>query len=175
VLTLGTGDVSLFALQFAKRMGCRVIATTSSDPKAERLRQLGADHVINYRETPRWGAEARELTRGQGVDLVVETMGPETIEQSLTAAARYSEIVMLIWRSATRAELVLPASAYGPLLTTIRRLFVGARVDLEAMLAAMAAHQLRPVVDRVFPFDQLREAYGYFDGRAGFGKVVVAT
>ncbi|MFL9873831.1 zinc-dependent alcohol dehydrogenase family protein [Paraburkholderia megapolitana] len=173
VLTLGTGDVSLFAVQFAKMMGCRVIATTSQDAKAEKLKTLGADHVINYVETPQWGAAVRELTGGLGADLVVETMGPETIEQSLIASASYSEIVVLIWKSATQSALVLPASAYGPKLTTIRRLFVGSRVDLEAMIKAMSAREIRPVVDRAFPFAQAHEAYRYYEGRSGFGKVVL--
>jgi NADPH:quinone reductase-like Zn-dependent oxidoreductase len=173
VLTLGTGDVSLFAIQFAKMMGCRVIATTSQDAKSEKLRELGADHVLNYVKTPQWGAAVRELTGGEGVDLVVETMGPETIEQSIIASARYSEIVLLIWKSASHPNLVIPGDAYGPKLTTIRRLFVGARVDLEAMIKAIAAHKLRPVVDRVFPFAAAREAYRYFNERSGFGKVVI--
>lgn len=173
VLTLGTGDVSLFAVRFAKLMGCRVIATTSDDTKARRLRELGADEVINYVSTPHWGAAARELTGGEGVDLVVETMGPPTMEQSLIAAGRYSEIVVLIWKSATQSGIVLPTSAYGPTLAILRKRFVGPRADLEAMVKAMAAHELRPVVDRVFDFQDLHAAYKHFEGRSGFGKVVL--
>lgn len=173
VLTLGTGDVSLFAVQFAKLMGCRVIATTSDDTKARRLRELGADEVINYLSTPHWGAAARELTGGEGVDIVVETMGPPTMEQSLIAAGRYSEIVVLIWKSATQSGIALPASTYGPTLAILRKRFVGSRADLEAMVKAMAAHKLRPVVDRVFDFEDLHAAYKYFEGRSGFGKVVL--
>lgn len=173
VLTLGTGDVSLFTVQFAKMMGCRVIATTSQDTKAEKLKKLGVDHVINYVKTPQWGTAVRELTGGLGADLIVETMGPETIEQSLIASGRYSDIVVLIWKSAKQSALVLPADAYGPKLATIRRLFVGTRVDLEAMIKAMSAREMRPVVDRTFPFVQAHEAYKYYDGRSGFGKVVL--
>lgn len=173
VLTLGTGDVALFSIQFAKIAGCRVIATTSSDEKAAKLRALGADEVVNYVETPKWGAAVRELTGGAGVDLVVETMGPETIEQSIVAAARYSEIVLLIWKAPNRPDLVIPGDVYGPKLASIRRLFVGSRVDLEAMIKAMAAHQMRPVIAKTFDFEHLRDAYGYFDSRAGFGKVVM--
>jgi NADPH:quinone reductase-like Zn-dependent oxidoreductase len=173
VLTLGTGDVSLFAVQFAKLMGCRVIATTSSDAKADRLRGLGADEVVNYVKTPEWGTAVRDLTSGEGVDLVVETMGPETIEQSIIASARYAAIVLLIWKSANRPNLVIPGDAYGPKLASIRRLFVGSRVDLEAMIKAIAAHKMRPVVDKVLPLYQIREAYRYFGERTGFGKVVL--
>jgi NADPH:quinone reductase-like Zn-dependent oxidoreductase len=173
VLTLGTGDVSLFAVQFAKLAGCRVIATTSNDEKAQKLLRLGAEDVVNYVTTPNWGAAVRDLTGGQGVDLVVETMGPETMEQSLVACARYSELVLLIWKAPNRPNLVIPGDVYGPKLTTIRRLFVGSRADLEAMLDAMAMHAIHPVVGRTFPFAELRHAYQYFDGRTGFGKVVV--
>jgi NADPH:quinone reductase-like Zn-dependent oxidoreductase len=173
VLTLGTGDVSLFAVQLAKAMGCRVIATTSQDVKAEKLRALGADDVVNYARNPQWGSEVRDLTGNAGVDLVVETVGPETIEQSLIASARYSEIVVLIWKSATQSSMTLPAAAYGPKLATIRRLFVGSRTDLEAFLKAIELRKIRPVIDRSFGFDDLHDAYRYFMGRAGFGKIVL--
>lgn len=173
VLTLGSGDVSLFAVQFAKLMSCRVIATTSRDTKAEKLRDIGADAVVNYVTTRQWGTAVRELTNGEGADLVVETMGPETIEQSLIATARYSEIVVLIWKAPGRPGIVLPADAYGPKLATLRRLFVGPRTELEAMIRAMTTHQIHPVVDRIFEFEQLHEAYRYFQARTGFGKVVL--
>jgi NADPH:quinone reductase-like Zn-dependent oxidoreductase len=175
VLTLGTGDTSLFAVQLAKAMGCRIIATTSQETKAEKLRALGADHVVNYAKNPQWGSEVRELTGNAGVDLVVETMGPETIEQSLIASARHSEIVVLIWKSASQSSMVLPATAYGPKLATIRRLFVGSRADLEAFLKAIELRKIRPVIDRTFGFDDLREAYRYFIRRVGFGKVVLTN
>jgi NADPH:quinone reductase-like Zn-dependent oxidoreductase len=155
-------------------MGCRVIATTSKDEKGGRLRELGADHVVNYAKTPDWGSKVREITGNIGVDLVVETMGPETIEQSLIAAARYSEIVVLIWSSASQTSMILPATAYGPKLATIRRLFVGSRADLEAFLKAIELRKIRPVIDRTFGFGELREAYRYFTSRTGFGKVVLS-
>jgi NADPH:quinone reductase-like Zn-dependent oxidoreductase len=173
VLTLGTGDVSLFALRFAKLLGCKVIVTTSHDAKAARLTALGADHVINYRTTPRWGDAVRDLTGG--ADLVVETVGPETIAQSITAAGLYGEVVLLIWKSAGRPDLVIPGDVYGPKLATIRRLFVGSRTDLENLTTAMAAHKVRPVIDRVFPFDALPEAYQRFRSPQRFGKVVIET
>lgn len=173
VLALGTGDVSLFTVRFAKLMGCRVIATTSSETKARQLREIGADEVINYAVTPEWGAVVRERTNGEGANLIVETMGPPTMEQSLIAAARYSEIVVLIWKNATQPNIVLPASAYGPSLAVLRKRFVGSRADLEAMTRAMAEHELRPVIDRIFDFEALDAAYRYFSTRSGFGKVVI--
>jgi NADPH:quinone reductase-like Zn-dependent oxidoreductase len=173
ILTLGTGDTSLFAVQLGKVMGCRVIGTTSSDSKADRLKALGADEVINYAKNPQWGDAVRKATGNVGVDLVVDTMGPETIEQSLIAAARYSEVVVLIWKSDTQSSMILPAAAYGPKLATIRRLFVGNRADLEAMLRAITLHKIRPVIDRAFRFAELHDAYRYFVGRSGFGKVVL--
>src|SRR5262245_41920312 len=114
VLTLGTGDVSLFAVQFAKLAGCTVVATTSQGGKAARLRALGADHVVDYRATPAWGRAVLDLTGGRGVDLVVETGGPETIGQSLVAAGRYGDVVVLTWRGAGRPDIVLPGDVYGP-------------------------------------------------------------
>ena len=173
VLTLGAGDVSLFAVQFAKMMGCQVIVTTSRDSKADKLKSLGADHVINYLSTPQWGTAVRDLTGGQGADLVVETVGPETIEQSIVACARHAEIVLLIWKSPGRPDLVIPGDVYGPKLATLRRIFVGSRVDLEAMIKAIATNGTRPVIDRVFPFHQLHDAYRYFQDTSRFGKVAI--
>lgn len=172
VLTLGSGDVSLFALRFAKLLGCKVIVTTSDDTKATRLTALGADHVINYRTTPRWGEAVQELTGG--VDLVVETMGPETLPQSITATALHGEIVLLIWKAPGRPDLVIPGDVYGPKLATIRRLFVGSRTDLEAMINAMSTHKVRPVIDQVFSFDALPQAYQRFCSSERFGKVVIS-
>jgi len=173
VLTLGSGDVSLFAVQFARLMGARVISTTSSTLKADKLRELGAHEIVDYATTPAWGNAVRELTGNEGVDLVVETMGPPTIEQSLIAVARHSEIALLIWKTDTQQEVILPTAAYGPKLVNIRRLFVGSRSDLEAVTRAMSFHSLRPVIDKAFAFDQLQDAYRYFGSRAGVGKVVL--
>jgi NADPH:quinone reductase-like Zn-dependent oxidoreductase len=173
VLTLGTGGVSLFALQFAKLMGCTVIAATSRDEKFERLRALGADHVINHAQTPDWGQAVRELTGGRGADLVVEATGPATIGQSLVASALYGRVVLLITQSGDKRILEIPGSAYARSLATISRVFVGNRADLEATARAVAAHRLRPVIDRVFPFAEAREAYRYFMEGDLFGKVIV--
>ena len=172
VLTLGSGDVSLFAIQFAKLLGHKVIVTTSQDTKIDKLTALGADHVINYRTNPNWGDAVRELTGG--VDLVVETGGPPTIAQSIAAAGLYGEIVLVSWRAAGHSNLVIPSDVYGPKLASIRRLFVGSRTDLETLTRATATHQLRPVIDSVFGFAELPEAYQRFSQPQRFGKVVIS-
>jgi NADPH:quinone reductase-like Zn-dependent oxidoreductase len=169
VLTLGSGDVSLFAIQFAKLLGCRVISTTSSEAKAARLRALGADHVIDYVETPEWAPEVRRLTDGAGADLIVETQGSVTIEQSVRAAALYGEIVLL----RVTGGVWISGEAYGGTMVGIRREFVGSRADLEAMNRAIALHGSRPVVDREFSFEEAHEAYRYYLKDTSFGKVVV--
>jgi alcohol dehydrogenase len=172
VLTQGSGGVSVFALQFARILGARVIATTSTAEKAERLRALGASDVINYTETPDWDAKARELTDGRGVDCVVEIGGPGTIARSLKALAVGGH-VSLIGASLSRSGTTLD-----PLLLTGRGITVGAisvgsRTDFEAMNRAIAMHRLNPVIDRTFPFGEAKDAYRHFEGRGHFGKVVI--
>jgi NADPH:quinone reductase-like Zn-dependent oxidoreductase len=173
VLTLGTGGVAIFALQFAKMMGCTVIASTSRPAKAEKLRALGADHVIDYAAIPNWAETVRELTDGRGVDLIVETGGPKTIGQSLAAAGLYGHIVLLSVIDAEGNGLALPGQVYSRTMATLSRVFVGSRARLEAMCAAIGAHRMRPVIDRVFPFAEGREAYRYFMRGDLFGKVVI--
>jgi len=173
VLTLGTGALSLFVVQFAKMMGAEVIATTSSAVKADRLKVLGADHVVNYAENPEWGLAVRELTGGRGADLVVETNGPDTIEQSMRAAALYGQIVLLITGNPRRSGIEISNAAYAASLATIRRVFVGNRAHFESMNRALAPHGTRPVIDRVFGFDEVHEAYRYYESGAAFGKVVI--
>ncbi|MFB9832157.1 zinc-dependent alcohol dehydrogenase family protein [Actinoallomurus acaciae] len=178
VLTLGTGPVALFALQFAKATGCRVVATTSSAAKAARLRELGADHVIDYTATPQWWRAVREVTGGLGADLVVETNGRPTIDQSVRAAALYGQVVLLsvptVPAGAPGANLEISGDAYKNSLATIRRVFVGSRADHEAMNRAISANLLHPVIDRVFDFAEAPEAYAYYRDGAPFGKVVIA-
>jgi NADPH:quinone reductase-like Zn-dependent oxidoreductase len=173
VLALGSGGVSLFALQLAKAMGCRVVCTTSSDAKAEQLTMLGADHVINYASTPEWSGVVRELTVGEGADLVLDTMGPVTIEQSMRSSALYGEVVML-GGGASEPYLRIETATYARTMTTIRRVFVGSRADLTDLVRAVDVNAIHPVIDRVFPFAEARDAFAhYLSGRA-FGKVVVA-
>jgi NADPH:quinone reductase-like Zn-dependent oxidoreductase len=172
VLTQGSGGVSVFTLQFARILGARVIATTSTAEKAERLKTLGASEVINYAETPDWDEKARELTDGRGVDCTVEIGGPGTIAKSLKALAVGGH-VSLIGASLSPAGTMLD-----PLLLTGRgitagSISVGSRADFEAMNRAIALHRLRPVIDRTFPFAEAKAAYRHFESRGYFGKVVI--
>jgi NADPH:quinone reductase-like Zn-dependent oxidoreductase len=173
VLTLGTGGVSLFALQLARLMGARVIVTTSSRAKAARLEALGADAVIDYAANPEWGQAVRDATGGRGADLVVETMGPDTIEQSMRAVALHGQIMLLIARGARRPDLQISAAAYSSTMATIRRVFVGSRASFESMNRAIAQARLRPVIDRTFPFADARAAYRRYARGDAFGKIVI--
>jgi len=172
VLTQGSGGVSVFALQFAKVLGARVIATTSTAAKAERLKAVGASEVINYTETADWDEKARELTEGRGVDCVVEIGGPGTIAMSLGALAVGGHVSLI------GASLSPSGAGLDPLLLTGRgitvgSISVGSRADFETMNRAIAMHRLRPVVDRTFPFAEANAAYRHFEGRGHFGKVVI--
>ena len=171
VLTLGSGGVSLFALQFAKLLGARVIATTGSEDKAERLWALGANEVINYRATPAWEARVRELTAGRGVDRVVEVVG--TIPQSLKSVAIEGEVAFVGLLS--KEALATPIDPW--LLFTsaaiVRVIAVGSRAQFLAMNRAISEHRLRPVIDRVFPFAEAAEAFRYYQAASPFGKVVI--
>ncbi|MGW4140932.1 zinc-dependent alcohol dehydrogenase family protein [Streptomyces mirabilis] len=173
VLTLGTGALSLFVVQFAKTLGAEVIATTSGATKADRLKALGADHVVNYSENPEWGTAVRELTGWRGADLVVETNGPDTIEQSMRAAALYGQIVLLTTGNPRRPGIEISNAVYAASLATIRRVFVGSRAHFESMNRALTLHGTRPVVDRTFGFDEVHEAFRYYESGVAFGKVVI--
>jgi NADPH:quinone reductase-like Zn-dependent oxidoreductase len=164
VLTQGSGGVSVFALQFARLLGARVIATTSTTEKAERLKALGASNVVNYTETSDWDAKVRELTGGRGVDCVVEIGGPGTIAMSLQTLAVGGHISLI------GASLSPSGTGLDPLLLTGRgitlgSISVGSRADFEAMNRAIAMHGLRPVIDRIFPFAEAKAAYRHFEGR----------
>jgi NADPH:quinone reductase-like Zn-dependent oxidoreductase len=170
VLTLGTGGVSIFALQFARLAGATVIATTGKEEKAERLRELGAAEVIHYRSTPEWFRPVRAFTAGRGVDQVIEVGGAATIEQSLRSV-RCGGLLSFIGRVAGPGE-------FNPnwiFLKTVRvqGIYVGSREMFEAMNRAVAAHCLRPAIDRVFPFEEAREALHYLESGAHFGKVCI--
>ncbi len=169
VLTQGTGGVSIFALQFAKLHGARVIITSSSDQKLARARELGADDGINYRSVPDWDKPVRECTGG-GVDHVVELGGAGTLPRSLKAV-RVGGTISLIGVLTGGGEV----NPMPVLMKNVRvqGIFVGSREMFEAMNRAIAFHRLRPVVDRVFPFDAAREALHYLESAAHFGKVCV--
>ncbi len=170
VLTLGTGGVSIFALQFARAAGARVIATSSSDDKLERARALGASDGVNYKTNPEWQHAVRALTDGRGVDHVVEVGGPGTLGRSL-GAARGGGVVTLIG-VLTRGQIDPMAIFVGG--ATVRPIYVGSRQMFEAMNRAIALHRIEPVIDRVFPFEEAREAYRYLKGATHLGKVVIS-
>jgi NADPH:quinone reductase-like Zn-dependent oxidoreductase len=171
VLTLGSGGVSLFALQLARLFGARVIATTSSDDKARRLEELGADGVINYRATPDWHVRVRELTGGRGVDLVVEVGGPGTLERSLASLALGGQVSMVGWLATDKAAI--DVGAFASIVGSVRRIAVGSRAQFVSMNRAIALHGLRPVIDRVFPFRDAIDALRYYARGESFGKVVI--
>ncbi len=170
VLTLGTGGVSLFALQFARMAGARVIITSGSDAKLERAKQLGASDGINYKTAPEWDKKVRELTGGVGVDHVVEVGGAGTLPRSLKAV-RTGGHVALIGVLSGGGE----CNPMAVLMKAIRLqgVFVGSRAMFKAMNQALALHALKPVIDRVFPFDEARAAYRHLESGAHFGKIVL--
>lgn len=170
VLTQGTGGVSIFALQFARLAGARVLITSSSDDKLKRARDLGAAEGINYRTTPEWGDQVRKLTGGRGVDHVVEVGGAGTLGQSLRAVRVGGHISLIGVLSGTGQANPLPILMKG---VRVQGIFVGSRAMFEAMNRAIALHQLRPVVDRVFPFAQAPDALRYLESGAHFGKVCI--
>jgi NADPH:quinone reductase-like Zn-dependent oxidoreductase len=171
VLTLGSGGVSLFALQLARLFGARVIATTSSDAKAERPRALGASAVINYRTTPGWPEAVRQLTWGRGVDQVIDVAG-STLEQSIQAAA-LDGLINFVGRLGG-GPMLLDVGALFTSVTTVRVVFAGSRAHFEAMNRAIAVAGLRPEIDRVFPFDEVPAAFRYFEEKRPLGKVVIS-
>jgi len=171
VALLGTGGVSLFALQLAKAAGARVLITSSSDEKLERARALGADELINYRTTPAWDEAMLAATRGRGVDLVVETIGPGTFQRSINVAAIGGTIFTLGFISGMDVSFPL----LSVMLKTLR--IVGSQTGSTANLAdatrAIAQSRIKPVVDRVFDFDDAQSAYSYLEQASHFGKVVI--
>ncbi|UMY15567.1 NAD(P)-dependent alcohol dehydrogenase [Methylobacterium organophilum] len=171
VLVLGTGGVSIFALQFAKAMGATVIATSSSDAKLERARALGADHGINYRREPEWGAKVIELTEGRGVDHVIEVGGPATLAQSI-AACRIGGHIALIG-ILTGWEGQVPTAALMLRQQRLHGLVVGSRREQQDMIRAIDATGLHPVIDRTFPLSELADAFRYEESAAHFGKICV--
>jgi NADPH:quinone reductase-like Zn-dependent oxidoreductase len=168
VLALGTGGVSLFALQFARLTGARVLITSSSNAKLERARQLGATDGINYKSTPDWEEKARALTGGVGVDHVIEVGGAGTLGKSLRAVRMNGRVSLI--GVLTGAGQVNPM----PILmknVRLQGIYVGSRDMFESMNRAITLHKLHPVVDRVFPFAEIRQALQYLESGAHFGKI----
>lgn len=172
VLVMGSGAVSLFALQFAKAAGARVIATSSSDEKLERLKQLGADELINYKTTTNWGDKAKALTEGRGVDHVIEVGGPATFAQSMAACRLGGHIALIGVLSGFAGEVVMGALFSAQI--RVSGISIGSRADQEDMIRAINVNRLKPVIDRTFALDQITDAFEYYQTQSHFGKIAIA-
>ena len=171
VLLLGTGGVSIFALQFAKMIGAKVIITSSSDAKLDRARALGADNVINYRTAPDWDEKVLDLTGGRGVDIVLELGGSATLSQSLRAVRVSGQIEVIGVINGIKSEVNV-ASILGKHVT-VQGISVGSRDSFEDMNVAIEHNLSQPVIDKVFPFDKANDAVAYLASGEHFGKVVI--
>lgn len=169
VLTLGTGGVSIFALQFAKLMGARVIATSSSDEKIERLKELGAEHTINYKVEPNWGRRVKELTGGRGVDHVIEVGGAGTLPQSVDAVRIGGHIALIGVLTGVSGEV--PTARLMAKQARLQGLIVGSRSQQQEMVHAIEAGNLRPIIDRTFSLDQIGSAFRHEAAGRHFGKI----
>lgn len=173
VLVLGTGGVSILAAQIALAAGARVIATSSSDDKLARLEKLGVakGDLINYKTTPEWSKRVLELTGGRGVDHVIEVGGPGTVTQSVASIRLGGEVSVIGFVGGAEGSLnplqILMKGA------TMRGILVGTRELFRELLESIAQNKIRPVVDKVFPFDQATEAFQYLESGKHFGKVVI--
>tara|TARA_R110000787_G_scaffold58117_16_gene132467 strand:+ start:6622 stop:7629 length:1008 start_codon:yes stop_codon:yes gene_type:complete len=170
VLVQGSGGVSVFALQLAKAMGARVLATSSTPEKCERLRALGADAVCNYRETPDWGQWAADQSGG-GVDVLVDVGGPATLPQSLLAARVNAQIVCVGLLGGMDVSLSVPLMLLKQ--QQIRPIAVGNHVSQKALVAFLDDTELRPIIDRSFRLDQIVDALRYQSSGKHFGKIVI--
>lgn len=171
VLVMGSGGVSVFALQFARMTGARVIATSSSDEKLARLLKMGASDGINYRTTPDWDKRVREFTAGRGVDHVVEVGGAGTLARSLNAVRQGGRVSLIGVLTGAGQIDPTPVLRKG---VTLQGVFVGSREMFEEMNRAIEIAAMSPIVDRVFGFSQAREAYSYLKSAVHFGKIVIA-
>ncbi len=171
ILLQGTGGVSIFALQFAKMVGARVIITSSSDEKLARARSLGADETINYVSTPNWDKQVRELTSGNGADHVVEVGGANTFEKALRSVRFDGQVSVIGILSGAAPQISLV-----PILMQnlrVQGIIVGSRETFEDMNRAISLHKMRPVVDKVFSFEQTKEAFELMSRGGHFGKIVI--
>jgi len=170
VLLEGTGGVSIFGLQLASAAGANPIITSSSDTKLERVKLLGATGTVNYRTNPEWQEDVLNLTEGVGVDHVLEVGGQQTLHRAIEALA-FDGHVAIIGGLSGRADVI----PLGPLPEggSVTDIFVGSREDFEAMNEFLSEHQLRPVIDRVFSFEEAPAAYAYMASNSHLGKIVI--
>ncbi|MBI3924941.1 MAG: NAD(P)-dependent alcohol dehydrogenase [Armatimonadetes bacterium] len=171
ILTLGTGGVSIFALQFGRVLGAEVAITSSDDDKLERARSLGARFTVNYRQEPQWGKAVREWTGGSGVDLVVEVGGAGTLEQSLRAVRIGGQVCLIGVLTGSRQEIDILPILMGNVC--VQGVLVGSRDRFERMCRAIERHGLTPVVHRIFSFEEAPAAFEYLAGGGHFGKVCI--
>lgn len=169
ILILGTGGVSLFALQFAKMVGARVITISSSDEKLARVQQMGSAEGINYKTTPNWDEQVWQLTDGVGVDHVIEVGGAGTLNKSLRAVRAGGHVSLIGVLSGSSGEISTATILQKNL--RVQGIYVGSREMFETMNRAITLHKMTPVVDQVFSFDQVREALAYMESGAHFGKI----
>jgi NADPH:quinone reductase-like Zn-dependent oxidoreductase len=170
VLALGTGGVSIYAVQIAKMMGANVIVTSSSDEKLERARDIGADHTINYKSDEKWGSTALKLTGGRGVDHVIEVGGPGTLAQSIKAVRVGGHIALIGVLTGVNGDV--PTALLMQKQAKIEGLIVGSRAAQQDFVHAVEAGGIRPVIDRSFGLDTLGEAFEHQASGAHFGKIV---
>jgi NADPH:quinone reductase-like Zn-dependent oxidoreductase len=173
VLLLGTGGVSIFGLQLAKLMGARVIITSSSAEKLERARALGADETINYLELPAWDTRVKQLTADVGVDHVLEVGGAGTLERSLSACRISGNVSLIGLLTGSPEHNPSPMDVMFKRLT-LRGIYVGSRRMLEELCRAIEVNRLAPVIDRVFPFEAVQDAFRHLKSGQHFGKVVIS-
>ncbi|MGQ7248838.1 zinc-dependent alcohol dehydrogenase family protein [Halomonas sp. V046] len=169
VLVLGTGGVSIFALQIAKRLGATVIATSSSDAKIAKLKALGADHTINYRDEPEWGQKVKQLTDGRGVDHVVEVGGPVTLAQSIDAVRIGGSIVLIGVLTGQGGEI--PTVKLMAKQIRLHGVIVGSRKDQQDMVRALETMALKPVIDSRFALEDIADAFRHQEAQKHFGKI----
>ena len=171
VLLEGTGGVSIFGLQFSVAAGARAIITSSSDAKLERARELGAYRTVNYRTNPEWQDEVRALTGNEGVAHVLDVGGRETLPKAVRALGFDGHIALI--GGLTGFANSMPVGSFIGLGASVTGIYVGSRADFEAMNAFISRHQLRPIIDRVFAFEEAQEAYDYMASETHLGKIVI--
>lgn len=169
VLTLGTGGVSIFAVQLAKMMGGRVISTSSSDAKLARLSELGADEVINYRREPEWGKRVMEMTNGRGADHIIEVGGPGTLPQSIQAVAIGGHIALIGVLTGVAGEV--PTARLMTRQARLQGLIVGSRTQQQAFVRALEVNGVRPIIDQTFELEAIADAFRHEASGQHFGKI----
>ena len=172
VLLHGTGGVSMFALQFAKTRGAKVIITSSREEKLQKAKQLGADLVINYKKDPNWETTVHQMTLGKGADVIIETVGGSNLDRSLNALRMGGYISVVGLLDGMNSNINVLALIHQQ--ATIRGLEVGSTHQFEAMNREIEARNIHPIVDRIFPVEQIQEAFEYLEKGLHFGKVIVS-